>query len=143
MAKSMATRLTSLPCLTDRVSCRRSAFVRHKVSGSYISTRSPPIGGARQNAATLLCKLCTRSVKFNWSLLVISNRDRVPAAPVLRTFVQYLIEFCSRPERDSDVISGMCVRPIVDDKHAKFRDPGIIVLEKFHAKPSEAAFSTI
>ena len=28
------------------------------------------------------------------------------AGPVLHTFVQYLIAFCSRPETPSDVISG-------------------------------------
>ena len=38
------------------------------------------------------------------------------AAPVLRTFVQYLIAFCSRPETASDFISG---------KYVKFRDPGL------------------
>ena len=31
---------------------------------------------------------------------------------VLRTFVQYLIAFCSRPEKASDVISGRFVRQI-------------------------------
>ena len=35
--------------------------------------------------------------------------DPLPAAPVLRTFVQFLIAFCSRPELDSDIISGVCV----------------------------------
>ena len=46
-----------------------------------------------------------------------------PAAPVRRTFVQYLIAFCSRPESVSDVISGRFVGPIADDKLIKFRGP--------------------
>ena len=33
------------------------------------------------------------------------------AGPVLRTFMQYLITFCSRLETDSDVISGVVVDP--------------------------------
>ena len=32
--------------------------------------------------------------------------DSLPAAPVLRTFVQYLIALCSRLEAACDVISG-------------------------------------
>ena len=46
-----------------------------------------------------------------------------PPGPVLRTLVQYLIAFCSRPEADSDVISCRIVRPIVPDKLGQFRDP--------------------
>ena len=34
----------------------------------------------------------------------------MPAEPVLRTFVQYLIAICSRPETASDVISGKAVQ---------------------------------
>ena len=47
----------------------------------------------------------------------------MPVSPVLRTFVQYLIAFFSRPEVASDVISGNFVGPIVHDTPVKFRDP--------------------
>ena len=49
--------------------------------------------------------------------------DSLLAAPVLRTFVQYLIAFCSRLQAAYDVISGVFVRPIVPDKSIQFRDP--------------------
>ena len=45
------------------------------------------------------------------------------SVPVLRTFLYYLIAFCSRRETASDVTSGRFVRPIVHDKPVKFRDP--------------------
>ena len=48
----------------------------------------------------------------------------LPAAPVLSTFLQYLIAFCKRPEASSDLVSSKCVRPIVLDKFfLKFGDP--------------------
>ena len=46
----------------------------------------------------------------------------MPAEPVLRACMQYLIAFCSQPETASDVISGIVVRSIVNDKHEKFCD---------------------
>ena len=48
------------------------------------------------------------------------------AEPILRTFVQYLMAFCSRSEPASDTISFISskfFRPIVLDKCVKFRDP--------------------
>ena len=47
----------------------------------------------------------------------------MPAAPVLRTFVQHVIAFCSRLEAASDAISGTLMRMDVSDKCVKFRDP--------------------
>ena len=44
------------------------------------------------------------------------------AGPVLRTFVQYLITFCSRPEADNDVISGTAVDNVGVDVPIKFGD---------------------
>ena len=44
-------------------------------------------------------------------------------APVLRTFVQYLIAFYSRLEADGDVIYESFVRLTVPDQYVKFRDP--------------------
>ena len=41
-------------------------------------------------------------------------------------FVQYLIAFCSRPEADTDVMSGSCVRLTVPDKDVKFGNPRFI-----------------
>ena len=69
--------------------------------------------------------------------------DSLPVAPVLRTFVQYLIVFCGRPEAASDVISGKFVRPSVPDKFEQFREPRLNLLEKFDTKLSETAFSTV
>ena len=43
----------------------------------------------------------------------------------MRTFVQYIITFCSRTEAASDVISGVFVRPVVFDKSLKFHDPSL------------------
>ena len=58
-----------------------------------------------------------------------------PAGPVLRTLVQYLITFCSRPEAAGDVISGMFVGLLVLDTFVKFRDPS---LNRPRAIPPEA-----
>ena len=52
--------------------------------------------------------------------------DSLPAANVLRTFVQCLIAACSRrPEAISEVISGRIVRSTVPDERVKRRDPGL------------------
>ena len=48
-----------------------------------------------------------------------------PVGPVLRTFVQYLIAFCSRSEAPGDVISGMFVVPVVLDKCVKLHEPSL------------------
>ena len=64
-------------------------------------------------------------------------------SPVLRTFVQYLIAFCSWPEAVSDVISGRFTRLIVPNKCANFVISAQTILDKFHPKPSEAVFSTV
>ena len=78
---------------------------------------------------TQLYNLARRSIKFSVSLLVILPQTvtelcaSVPAAPVLRTFVQYLIAFCSQPEAAGDVIFGRVVRVVVPDKCVKFCDP--------------------
>ena len=42
--------------------------------------------------------------------------------PVLRTFLYYLIAFCSRLEGTGDAISGRFVGPVVVDKHVKLHD---------------------
>ena len=44
-----------------------------------------------------------------------------PTGPVLRTFVQHLITFVSRPEAASEVISGEFVGPTLLDRCVKFR----------------------
>ena len=51
----------------------------------------------------------------------------MPATPVLRTFMQYSIAICSRPETVSDVISGIYIRHVngtdfVSNKHVEFRE---------------------
>ena len=49
--------------------------------------------------------------------------DSLLAGPVLRTFMQYPIAFCSRTQADSDVIPGRLVMLIVPNKAVKFCDP--------------------
>ena len=46
----------------------------------------------------------------------------MPAAPVLRNFVQYLIAFYSRPQTVNDVISIMAVQYVGMDECVKFGD---------------------
>ena len=48
--------------------------------------------------------------------------DLWPAGPVLRTFVQYMIEFCSRSDAASNVISGWFEQLAVPDKPVKCCD---------------------
>ena len=48
--------------------------------------------------------------------------DSLPSGPVLRTFVQYLIAFCSRSETASCDRSDRFMRLIVPDKTFQFRD---------------------
>ena len=66
-------------------------------------------------------------VSLQTFLLIRLNSGRIirlfaRAGPILRTCVQYLMTFFSRPEAASDVISGRFVMPIVLDKCVKFRD---------------------
>ena len=58
------------------------------------------------------------SASFGDYKLNIGRIIRSPAGPVLCTFVQYLVTFCSRPEATGDFISGWLVGPIVLDKCA-------------------------
>ena len=44
----------------------------------------------------------------------------MPVGPVLYTFMQYSIAFCSRPEAANGATSGIFVGPIVANKNAKF-----------------------
>ena len=46
-----------------------------------------------------------------------------PYGPVVRSFVQYLIAFCSRPKTASGVISSGIVGPILQDKPVELCDP--------------------
>ena len=48
-----------------------------------------------------------------------------PPGNALRTFVQYLITYCSRKEAAGDVISTTFVGPVVLDKGLKFHDPNL------------------
>ena len=61
------------------------------------------------------------------------------AGPVLRTYVQYLVVFCSRLEVASDVVGRAC-GAVVPDNLVQFCDPRLNRIEKFHPKPSEEAF---
>ena len=75
---------------------------------------------------------------MNVQVLVISGRIIrlfYLAGPVLRTFVQYLITFCSRTEAAGDVLSGRFVGPIVLDKPVKFCGP---TLNRSREIPPEA-----
>ena len=62
--------------------------------------------------------------KFGDSRLKTGRIIRLfPTGPVLRTLVQYLSTFCSRPKIASGVISCRFVGPIDLDKCLKFREP--------------------
>ena len=68
------------------------------------------IGRAMQNATPLNLKI------FRYSVTLVILRqtvaellDSLLAGPVLRTFVQYSVAFCSRPKAANDVISGVAV----------------------------------
>ena len=61
----------------------------------------------------------------NWAILcstVVELFNSLPTAPVLRTFVQYLIAFCGRPEAAGDVISGVSLDYIYVGVLVKFGD---------------------
>ena len=49
--------------------------------------------------------------------------NSLPAASTLRTFVQYLIAFYSRPEAAADVIFGVTVDCVGADVRVKVCDP--------------------
>ena len=45
--------------------------------------------------------------------------ESFPASPVLRTFVQYLIAFCSRLERATDALSSRYIEQVCVGVHVK------------------------
>ena len=76
--------------------------------------------------------------KFGDSILNSCRIIRLwPTRPALRSFVQYLIAFCSQPETASDIIFSRFVGPIVPNKPVKFH-----IFKKFHTK-QEAAFRQV
>ena len=56
-------------------------------------------------------------------------------AGVLRTFLQYLTAFCSRPEAVSDVIYGRFPGMDVPDKFVKYCDPRLNRFAEIRPKP--------
>ena len=63
-------------------------------------------------------------VEFGDSVLNSGRIIRLFAgAPVIRTFVQYLVAFSSPAEAASEVISSSFVGLTATDKSVKFRDP--------------------
>ena len=66
--------------------------------------------------------------------------DSLQAPPVLRTFVQNITAFCSRPETTSDVISGIFVGPVLTDKYVNVRDHRLNLSEKNQPNSSETTF---
>ena len=65
----------------------------------------------------------------------------MPTRPILRTSVQYSTAFCSQLESAGHVISGRFMKPTVPVTCVEFHDRRLNFLEKFDAKPMEAAFS--
>ena len=61
----------------------------------------------------------------------------------MRTFVQYLIAFCSQLEAASDVISGRFARLIVLDKCVRFRNPCLNRSRDIPPEAVEAVFSIV
>ena len=67
--------------------------------------------------------------------------DSMPAAPVLHTFVQYMITLFSRAEAASDVTSGTFCVLAVPDKCFKLRDSRLYRSPEIRPEAaSEAAF---
>ena len=67
--------------------------------------------------------------------------DPLPVGPGLRTYMQYSIVVCSRPEAAGYVVAGGFIRPIVPVSVYNF-----LILAKmkiFDPKPSEVAFSAV
>ena len=69
--------------------------------------------------------------------------DSLPVAPVLSTFMQYFIAFCSRPEAYSEIIPNGFEEHIVADKYVKFRDPRLHHSGVIRPKLSDSAFSPV
>ena len=96
---------------------------------AYINKKPTKWWGQAKRRATQLYNLGRHSVKFTVSLRVILFQTMtelcasMPVTSILRTFMQYLIAFCSRPEAAADVISGRFVRLTVPNKFVKFCDP--------------------
>ena len=103
--------------------CKQSRRMRH--FRSFFKPRQMPTGSSSWRHIRYGFRQCRHRCpcKPGWFLLEQwSNYSTLcPVEPVLRTFVQYLITFCSRPEAASDVISGTFARPIGLDKCVKFR----------------------
>ena len=74
-----------------------------------------------KSRATQLYNHGRHSAKIRVSFLVILRQTvtelwvSMPTAPALRTFVEYLIAFCSRTETASDVVSSQFVQHIAHD----------------------------
>ena len=69
------------------------------------------------------CRLCRLGCPHTvWCISVAELFDSLAAAPVLHTFVQYLIASCSRLEAASDVMSGRFLGLTVPQNDVKFRD---------------------
>ena len=68
--------------------------------------------------------------------------DCVAAAPVLRTFVQNLIAFCSRPQV-CDVMSGRFVGLTVPEQFVKFLDPPLNNSGEIRPKAAGCSISAI
>ena len=56
------------------------------------------------------------------NFVILGYSTRWPAGPVLRTFAQYLVAFCTRLEAASDIISGVAVGQVLMDIRVKFGD---------------------
>ena len=73
-------------------------------------------------------------VKFGDSRLPVAELfDSLPVRPVLRTLVQYLLEFCSQRESVGDVISGVAVESVGRLSVSNLVILGQIVLEMSHS----------
>ena len=81
-------------------------------------------------------------VLFHW-FSVSDGIDSLVGQPVLRTFVLYLIAFCSRWETAIDVISGNCVDPIVCDKRVKLCYLGLNLYREILPESVGGAVSTV
>ena len=111
MSCSLSTRIPNRGVVNRRLQVEHFDKCLPEVAGEVISDMAVDDGSARMSVSNLVTLGETVAELF----------DSLPASPVLRTFAQYLLTFCSRPDAERNAISGRLVRFIVPDKYVKLR----------------------
>ena len=138
---------------SDRLkSCHPSLThsTRFTTQGDYFylyaetTTKSPPIGGSKQNAAHSTWKM---QQTFCMSLMSILRRTVAELFDDsyigLTCLMAYSVTFCCLPEVASDVMSGRFVRQIIVANAVKFGYSKLQVLQIFDSRSSEVGFCRV